>query len=281
MEIPTDFYLGKYEVTQEEWEKVMGENPSGFSRMGGDKDAVREIPDADLKRFPVEYVSWDQCQIFVEKLNQLEKVTGWVYRLPNEGEWEHACRGGGGRPALEYEFDYYFDQPTNTVLPDQANFNVGEKAFNRTCQVGSYQPNRLGLYEVHGNVWEWCQDEVMDQGVSKRPTLGGGWELDSASGRVWFRRSPHPPSYRHQTMGLRLVRVPASTASPAAKSSPTAVAPFTDADVQRIAALPAEQQVAAVVARLKELNPGLVGAASHKIADGVVTGLEFIPINGP
>ncbi|QDU21949.1 bifunctional serine/threonine-protein kinase/formylglycine-generating enzyme family protein [Urbifossiella limnaea] len=94
VEIPADFYLGKYEVTQEEWEKVMGENPSHFSRAGYGKDAVKDIPDADLKRFPVENVSWDQCQIFVAKLNKLEKETGWVYRLPTEVEWEYACRGG-------------------------------------------------------------------------------------------------------------------------------------------------------------------------------------------
>ena len=94
VEIPADFYLGKYEVTQEEWEKVMGENPSHFSRNGGGKDAVKDIPDADLKRFPVENVSWDQCQVFVAKLNKREKETGWVYRLPKEAEWEYACRGG-------------------------------------------------------------------------------------------------------------------------------------------------------------------------------------------
>src|SRR4029077_2675724 len=96
VEIPADFYLGKYEVTQEEWEKVMGENPSHFSRTGGGKDLVKDIPDADLKRFPVEWVSWDQCQLFVAKLNKLEKETGWVYRLATEAEWECECRGGSG-----------------------------------------------------------------------------------------------------------------------------------------------------------------------------------------
>src|SRR5204862_8315498 len=65
VEIPADFYLGKYEVTQEEWEKVMGENPSHFSRTGGGKDVVKDIPDADLKRFPIESVSWNRCQDFV------------------------------------------------------------------------------------------------------------------------------------------------------------------------------------------------------------------------
>jgi formylglycine-generating enzyme required for sulfatase activity len=279
VEIPADFYLGKYEVTQEEWEKVMGENPSHFSRAGGGIDVVKDVPNADLRRFPVEYVSWNQCLIFVEKLNQLEKETGWVYRLPTEVEWEHACRGGGGRPAREYEFDYYLDQPTNTVLHNQANFNFGENALNRTCKVGSYQPNRLGLYDMHGNVWEWCHDQVMDQGVSKRSTLGGGWELDSLSGRAWFRRTPHPPSHRHQTMGLRLARVRASAASPDAKTP--AIAPFTDADVKRIAALPAAEQIEEIRKELMKRNPGFGGnlrsgfGPEPIIADGIVTHLAF------
>src|SRR5262249_34785982 len=80
VEIPADFYLGKYEVTQEDWEKVMGKNPSANFGAG------------DHHRFPVETVSWDQCQLFVAKLNDLEKGTGWVYRLPKEVEWEYACR---------------------------------------------------------------------------------------------------------------------------------------------------------------------------------------------
>ena len=94
VEITHDFYLGKYEVTQEEWEKVMGSNPSHFSRTGGGKDAVKDIADAELKRFPVENVSWDDAQLFLERLNKREKEAGWVYRLPKEAEWEYACRGG-------------------------------------------------------------------------------------------------------------------------------------------------------------------------------------------
>ncbi len=160
VEIPADFYLGKYEVTQEEWEKVMGENPSHFSRMGAGKDAVKDIPDADLKRFPVENVSWDQCQLFVAKLNKLEKETGWVYRLPTEAEWEYACRGGPMADKLDSAFDFYFAKPTNTLLPEQANFNGGTKenivGLKRTCKVGSYVANPLGLFDMHGNVSEWC-----------------------------------------------------------------------------------------------------------------------------
>src|SRR5205085_12455208 len=92
--IGQDLYLGKYEVTQEEWEKVTGLNPSHFSRTGGHKDKVKDIGDTELKRFPVENVSWDDAQLFLERLNKGEKEARWVYRLPKEAEWEYACRGG-------------------------------------------------------------------------------------------------------------------------------------------------------------------------------------------
>ena len=72
----------------------MGRNPSHFSRTGGGKDAVKDIPDAELKRFPVENVSWEDAQEFLRLVNEKEKEAGWVYRLPTEVEWEYACRGG-------------------------------------------------------------------------------------------------------------------------------------------------------------------------------------------
>jgi formylglycine-generating enzyme required for sulfatase activity len=122
VEIPADFYLGKYEVTQEEWEKVMGENPSHFSRTGGGMDAVKDIPNADLKRFPVENVSWDNCQLFVAKLNKMEKETGWVYRLPKEAEWEYACRSGPMSDQRDSAFDFYFDTPASVLNPDHLSF---------------------------------------------------------------------------------------------------------------------------------------------------------------
>ena len=238
VEIPADFYLGKYEVTQEEWEKVMGENPSHFSRTGDGKDAVKDIPDADLKRFPVENVSWDQCQVFVAKLNKLEKETGWVYRLPKEAEWEYACRGGPMADKADSAFDFYFAKPTNTLLPEQANF---DKGLNRTCKVGSYEPNRLGLFDMHGNVarvvrrrQEERRPEAMPPGrllSRRRPDLPGA-----------ANRARRQASLKGNTVGLRLARVPSGAPSPEAKTPPPAVAPFTDADVQRIAALPADQQ---------------------------------------
>ena len=220
VEIPADFYLGKYAVTHEEWEKVMGENPSYFSRTGKGMDAVKDITDADLKRFPVEKVSWNNCQLFVEKLNRLEKETGWVYRLPTEVEWEYACRGGPMSDRLDSAFDYYFDKPTNTLLPEQANF---DQQLKRTCKVGSYQPNRLGLFDMHGNIWQWCHDDVEPgpKGMSRRIGRGGCWRTQAAAGHYCRARSWHwisPSSGRSEIQGLRLARVPSGAPSPEAKT---------------------------------------------------------------
>jgi formylglycine-generating enzyme required for sulfatase activity/predicted Ser/Thr protein kinase len=205
VEITHDFYLGKYEVTQEEWEKVTGDSPSFFSRTGRGKEVVKDVSDDDLKRFPVEQVSWDAAQAFVKRLNDRAKETGWVYRLPKEAEWEYACRGGPG-DKIDSSFDYYFEKPTKKLLPEQANFGT-----KRTCKVGSYQPNPLGLFDMHGNVWEWCEDLYDPKDAVKasfRAARGGGWDLTPAhcraSYRIAFRQSN---GYGYS--GLRIARVPA------------------------------------------------------------------------
>jgi serine/threonine protein kinase/formylglycine-generating enzyme required for sulfatase activity/Leucine-rich repeat (LRR) protein len=271
--IPADFYLGKYEVTQEEWEKVMGENPSHFSRAGGGKDAVKDVPDADLKRFPVDRVSWDQCQVFLAKLNEREKETGWVYRLPKLTEWEYACRGGPMADKADSAFDFYLPKPTNALLPVDANFG---KRMDRTCKVGSYQPNRLGLFDLHGNVQEWCED-------SKQATTDDGKRLRGGSFRIGQCEAKGvagaPSTFRGDDLGLRLARVPSGPPSPVAKTPPAAVAPFTDADVKRIAALPAAEQVEEVRKELMRRNPGFDGTVGHKIEDGVVTEFRVVTDN--
>ena len=222
VEMPEDFYLGRYEVTQAEWEQVTGLPPSYFSRTGAGKDAVKDIPDADLKRFPVEQVSWDDAQLFLERLNKQEPSAGWIYRLPKADEWEYACRGGPLSDKLDSAFDFYFDKPTNQLLPDQANFAPEPgKGLQRTCKVGSYQPNRLGLYDMHGNVFEWCDDEgKAADGASLRMGQGGTWNDLSTACRAVYRYD-FVPSYRQYHVGLRLARVPVGPA----KTKPVATTP--------------------------------------------------------
>jgi uncharacterized protein (TIGR02996 family) len=129
--ITRPFYLGVHPVTQEQYQHIMGNNPSWFCPTG---DGKNEVAGLDTRLFPVERVSWEDAVAFCEKLTALAEETrwGWVYRLPSEAEWEYACRGGS---------------------PSYQVFHLG-----RPCKVGSYAPNAFGLYDMHGNVWEWCQD---------------------------------------------------------------------------------------------------------------------------
>jgi serine/threonine protein kinase/formylglycine-generating enzyme required for sulfatase activity len=206
--IPTDFYLGKYEVTQEEWEKVTETNPSFYSRQGGGKQAVQEISAEDLKRFPVEGVSWKDARLFIDTLNAKVKEPGWVYRLPTEVEWEYACRGGPATNEFDYSFDFYLEKPTNKLLPDEANIDHPQ-GLKRPCKVGSYKPNRLGLYDMHGNVGEWCDDVLNDtDGRSLRAFRGGTHFFPAYFCRAGSRAT-YVPTLRgaaHDT-GLRVARV--------------------------------------------------------------------------
>jgi serine/threonine protein kinase len=201
VEITEDFYLGKYQVTQEEWEKVTGVNPSHFSRNGAGKDVVTGIPDVDLKRFPVEMVSWDDCRAFIDRLNERCKEIGWTYRLPTTKEWQYACRGGPLPDRSVSAFDFYLDKPMHHLV-EQANFN---DVLHRTCKVGSYRPNRLGLHDMHGNVWQWCDDA--DELVEDRFAMGGSWAREADCSRA-ARRDTAPRSLRQNQVGLRVARVP-------------------------------------------------------------------------
>ena len=156
------FYLGKYPITQAQWETVMRNNPSDF------KGAKR----------PVEKVSWDDAVQFCQKLSE---KTGKSYRLPAEAEWEYGCRGGTSTP-------FYFG---DTITPDLVNYDgnnpygAAPKGLYRqqTTDVGSFPPNSFGLCDMHGNVWEWCSDKWHGN-YSGAPTDGSSWETGTDNNRV-------------------------------------------------------------------------------------------------
>lgn len=164
------FYICKYEVTQKLWVEVMGSNPS---EMQGD----------DL---PVEQVSWNDCQRFITKLNEL---TGKKYRLPTEAEWEYACRGG------KYSKGYEYSGSDN--LDEVAWYS--DNSDGKSHPVGEKQPNELGLYDMSGNVWEWCQDLCN----SSRVCRGGSW-IHNARNCQPSLSNETPQSFYINSLGLRL-----------------------------------------------------------------------------
>ncbi len=210
--IERDFQLAAYCVTQGQWEAVMGTNPSWFSRQGPGKDKVANITDEDLARFPVEQVSWDDAQEFIKKLNAREAGTGWTYRLPKAAEWEYGCRNAA-QSKEECSFDFYLPHGTNDLSSTQANFDggypagKGEKGPNllRTAKVGLYAPNKVGLYDMHGNVWQWCED-LYDTTGADRVYRGGSWRDAGGFCDASFR-GRGPSSQRSNAMGFRLARV--------------------------------------------------------------------------
>lgn len=204
-QIPEDFEIAVHDVTQGQWEAVMGNNPSAFARAPG-------VADEERKLFPVEMVSWDDAQEFIKRLNEGEKKRGggYLYRLPSEAEWEYACRGGATSEE-ECSYRFYFAEPTNDLTSKEANFNSNVPFGNadkvpylaRPSRVGAYPANKLGLCDMHGNVWQW----VADSRGSDRVCRGGGWRdggaLCQASARSW-REPTHLSAHR----GFRLARVP-------------------------------------------------------------------------
>ena len=185
--LTNDYYIGKYEVTQALWQAVMGSNPSYFK---GDN-------------LPVEQVSWNDCQEFLSKLN---RITGKTFRLPTEAEWEYAARGGKKSRGCQYS--------GSNNLSDVAWY--WDNSGSKTHAVGSKQSNELGIYDMSGNVWEWCQDwhgryskssQTNPTGAtsgSGRVSRGGCWIGDAGLCRSSYR-SDDAPDDRNSDLGFRLV----------------------------------------------------------------------------
>uniref|UniRef100_UPI0040291134 formylglycine-generating enzyme family protein n=1 Tax=Candidatus Limisoma sp. TaxID=3076476 RepID=UPI0040291134 len=182
----SDYYIGQTEVTQALWKAVMGSNPS----------------DSKGDNLPVEQVSWDDCQVFIQKLNQL---TGKQFRLPTEAEWEYAARGG--RKSRGYK--YAGGNDIGSVAWCDGN------SGNETHPVGTKQANELGVYDMSGNVEEWCSDRYGDyqsssqsdpQGPSSgsRRVFRGGSCYDSAGYCRVSCRTGGAPDDRDYSLGLRL-----------------------------------------------------------------------------
>ncbi len=191
------FYMGVHLVTQEQWKEVMGNNPSMFK---GENN------------LPVETVSWNDCQVFIKKLREKDKKS---YRLPTESEWEYACRGGTTTP-------FHFGA---TISTDQANYDGSFTYGNgkigvyrgKTTPVGSFSANEWGLHDMHGNVWEWCQDwcgweyytqkDMVDprgpNAGQYRVLRGGSWcckpQRCRSASRFWL-----DPGLRDGSFGLRV-----------------------------------------------------------------------------
>jgi formylglycine-generating enzyme required for sulfatase activity len=209
------FYLGIYEVTQGQFQQVMGKNPSFFSRDGPGKQRVAGLDTAQL---PVENVSWLDAHAFCKKLGELPAEKGRSYRLPTEAEWEYACRAG------TREATHYGDKIDAT----QANFNglspynttTGGPFYRRTTKAGDFQPNALGLYDMHGNVQEWCADWYAADYYAKSPKAdpqgpaegtervlrGGAWVHSGKSCRSAVRNK-HAPETASYSFGFRVVLV--------------------------------------------------------------------------
>jgi formylglycine-generating enzyme required for sulfatase activity len=219
-----DYYLGVTEVTQKQYREVMGDNPSWFSADGGGRKLVDGL---DTDDFPVERVTWHDAQEFLKRLEarEEERKSRLTYRLPTEAEWEYACRGG----ADSSRKPFHFRRPWDSLGLGQANFDArspfggGRRGdwLGRTNAVGKNgEANALGLFDLHGNVWEWCSDWYAPDYYRDSPVKDPAGPDDSTArvvrGGSWYahgwrcraaRRNGLAPTGRHNDLGFRVAVV--------------------------------------------------------------------------
>jgi formylglycine-generating enzyme required for sulfatase activity len=204
------FLMGRHEVTQRQWAAVMGGPPPNLASLGS------EFKGDDL---PVVNVSWEEAQEFIRKLNEKLKLSRSVYRLPSEAEWEYAARAGSRTP---FAFGETIGPETANYWWDKPHRNAPEKKnLGHPVKVGSYPANAFGLFDMHGNVWEWCEDDWHDgyNGApvdgrawvdspsrgSYRVSRGGGWSTNAVICRSAYRIYGSP-GLRYGNLGFRLLR---------------------------------------------------------------------------
>jgi uncharacterized protein (TIGR02996 family) len=208
VEMAGPFWMGIHLVTQEQWQTLMGSNPSSFARSGACANKVRDIGEEELACFPVESISYTQAQDFIAGLNAREGESGWQYQLPSAEEWEYAYRSPVTCRA-DCAFSFYFDMPSNSLSSLRANFNGNfpvntEKgpSLGRPTRVGSYPANRLGIFDLAGNLYEWTD-------TPNGPDLlvrGGCWAQGGA-GCTAAHGSRSGPEHQSPIIGFRLARV--------------------------------------------------------------------------
>jgi serine/threonine-protein kinase len=306
VKITRPFYLGTYPVTQAEYQKVVGVNPSSFTEKQADLSVFKPPPTKaelggrmelrmralgmDTDRHPVEMLNWDDCVEFCRKLSAMpaERVGGSasgnqrVYRLPTEAEWEYACRAG---TTTRWHFG-----DDEAGLDDAAWFLWNSRSM--THPVGQKKPNAWGLYDMYGNVYQWCADWFGARYYQESPISDPAGPAASR-GRVqrggWFRaylpecrsafRNAFPPGARLSNFGFR---VAAEVAAGGPQPDHSWNVPAFRQWMRSVAALPTEKQIEAVGRKLMELNPGFDGKLTGfdeqggpKCEGGAVTELAF------